>query len=157
MKVMILILAAQFVTAQLFAGANYFKGQQPVGIAGETTDCFLEADILTSGETAKLRVLAADPHDGDLIGLGPILAHYEIENAGYYFVSNNDHDKVQELFLSTQSPSILNSLQLTILDGNHADTLECKNLQTPQGLELELVVEKFKNFEDYTDDDHDHH
>jgi hypothetical protein len=156
MKVIVLFLAAQLAAAQTIA-ASYYKGQQPVGIAGDTVDCYIEADYLNVDQALKLRVLAADPHDGDLIGLGPVVANYEASKTGYYFLSSDDHDKVQELLLAVQSPLAISDLSMVILDGNHADVIKCTNPEILQGNALELILEKFEHFDDYTDDhDHDH-
>lgn len=152
------ILASLLVSAQAFALPNYYKGEQPVGIAGETTECFVETEYLSLGQSVKIRTLTADLHDGELFGLGPIEAAYQDLNHGYKFVASDDHDKLQQLFLTAHLSSQPESLEILVLDGSHEDSIQCLGLRSVSNSELELIEEKFKHFDDYTeDDDHDHH
>ncbi|MFN9065877.1 MAG: hypothetical protein ACK5V3_01525, partial [Bdellovibrionales bacterium] len=70
MKMTSLVILVQFLTVQLWAVATYYKGQQASGIAGETVDCYLEAEFLNDAQAVNLRIIAADLHDGELMGLG---------------------------------------------------------------------------------------
>jgi hypothetical protein len=155
---MLYILASLLVSAQAFAAPSYYKGEQPIGIAGETTECFVETEYVNQGQSVKIRSLTTDLHDGELFGSGPIEAAYQAQNHGYNFAASDDHDKLQQLFLTAHLLSQPESLDITVLDGSHADTIQCLGLRTVSISELEMIKEKFENFDDYTGDgDHDHH
>jgi hypothetical protein len=138
------------------SAAIYYKGEQPVGVGGEVVDCFVEASYSSSGQSADLRLLVADAHDGDMVGVGPVKATYNNQKVGYGYTTANVDDKIQELFLKAESPKIVVGLSLIVLDGTHTDAVTCNRLNASQGTELTEVQEKFEHFGDYVEEDHDH-
>lgn len=158
MNIKMLVLAGSFVSTQALAEIQFFKGVQSLGIAGDTTDCYLETTQLKNTQSFQIRTLVADPHEGELIGLGPVQAAYQSQNQSYQFQAQDSHDKLQNLIFNIQNRSLI----LTILDESHEDLIECSNLNLATNTELEELQELFEHFDDFTgdhdhDDDHDHH
>jgi len=134
--------------------AVYYKGEQPIGIAGDVVDCFVEVEYHDVDASVELRALLADPHGyGDLVGFGPSAADYDESSAGYVFTADDDHDRVQSLFLKSSAPGSSEALRLAILDGSHLDELACNAMSRLQGDTLAYVEEKFEHFDDYVEDD----
>ena len=137
---------------------NYFKGQQPIGIAGDTVECLVEATFGTRNDRVKIRSLVADSHDKDkTVGYGPVVATYDAKSLGYVFVTKKANKDLQALILSAPERRTAQGLSLEISHGNHTDTVACNNLNLLYGSELALATEKFEHFEDYVEDGgHDH-
>ena len=135
----------------------YYKGEQPVGVGGDVVDCFVEASYSSSGQGVELRLLVADAHDGETVGVGPVMATYDSQKLGYGYATNKPDEKVQELFLKAESPRSAVRLSLTVLDEGHTDAVACNNLKVSQGSDLTELQEKFEHFGDYVEEDHDDH
>lgn len=135
--------------------AIYYSGDQTVGIAGDSTDCFVEAIFSQSGSSVVVRAILADAHSAELVGIGTTKAKYSSAKQAHYFKSNHNDSPVQELQLTAVTKKSPQELALVVVDGGHFDSLTCKNLTPAQD---SVVSEMFEHFEDYTDesDDHDH-
>lgn len=136
----------------------YFKGQQPVGIAGDTAECLVEATFAARKDRVKIRSLVADPHDKDkIVGYGPVIATYNTKKLGYFYAAKKADKSLRELFLSSAALRTAQGLSLEILDGHHTDSVLCNDLNGVEGSELAIVVKKFEHFEDFVEDGgHDH-
>ena len=154
------VLAFVFVAATfalpVTAEPIYLKGAQPVGIAGEQRECFVETVYSRSLSTVRIRSLSADPHEPDeLIGLGPVKATFDGKRSGYGYRAAARNAQVQDLFLLIDRSRNAENLSLVILDGHHTDALSCATLSVLEGSELAVVKDMFKHFDDYIEG-HDH-
>jgi hypothetical protein len=137
---------------------NYFKGLQPIGIAGDTIECLVETTFSAHQERVKVRTLVADSHDQTkVVGFGPVIARYNVDRNGYLFVEKKTAKELRILFLDAPIRRTARGLSLEISHGSHTDPVACNDLNLLQGTELDSAVEKFKRFDDFVEDgDHDH-
>lgn len=158
----LLSVSVSMANSTLPAGGAYYAGQQPVGIAGEVKDCFVEAVFSPQGSRVEVRALIADPHDGALIGKGTVRAKYTSSKDGYYFSSTKKNAPIQEMLLNAKVKKTAEGMNLTFLDGGHYDSVSCNNLTAAKDSQLLEVQEMFEHFADFVEeeedghDDHDH-
>ncbi len=137
--------------------ATYFKGDQPVGIAGDVVDCFVEAEFSPKGSQVAVRALVADPHDATtLVGKSVLKAKYNSSKKGYYFLASNKEANVQQMLLTATGKKTAVGMSLTFSDEGHLDTIQCENLNVISEPELEVIEGMFLNFDQYVEEDHGH-
>jgi hypothetical protein len=136
----------------------YFKGLQPVGIAGDTVECLVEATFAARKDRVKIRSLVADSHDQDkTVGYGPVVAIYNPKRLGYVYAAKKADKELRGLFLSSASVRTAQGLSLEISHGHHTDSILCNDLSALDGADLAVAIKKFEHFEDFVEDgDHDH-
>jgi hypothetical protein len=136
-------------------GAVYYAGKQPVGIAGDEVDCFVEAVFSPKGSYVEVRTLLADAHDAtELIGKGEVKAKFSKSKGGYYFSTSKTDAPVQEMLLTAKTKKSADGMGITFADEGHLDTISCNNLNKAKDLQLSEVMEMFEHFEDYIEEDH---
>lgn len=148
-------------SGELSSDAIYYTGQQPVGIAGDEVDCYVEAIYSADGNDVALRALIADAHDSSaLIGKGTIEAQYSSAKGGYHFSTTDSDAPVQDLILTAKAQKTAEGMGITFSDEGHFDTVSCNNLTEAKDVELSEVMEKFEHFDDYVEEenaDDEHH
>ncbi len=136
----------------------YFKGLQPVGIAGDTAECLVEATFAARKDRVKIRSLVADSHDKvKIVGYGPAIANYDAKRLGYTYTAKKADHSLRALFLNSATLRTAQGLSLEIAHGHHTDSLLCNDLTGVDGSDLAIVVEKFERFEDFVEDDGHQH